>query len=80
MMSNEELIAAFQAAVNLIFSAWEFQSMKEHHSVARFSKCESVFPSVLRLKNGLESLIQNQEISLSTFVSRNSSMILDGRI
>lgn len=58
MMSGEELIAAFQAAISLVVSAWQVQSMKEHHSVARFSKCEGVFPSVLRLKNGLEPLIQ----------------------
>ena len=58
MMNKEELVAAFQAAISLISSAWEFQSMKDHHSIARFSKCETVFPSVLRVKNGLEPLIQ----------------------
>ena len=58
MMNQEGLVAAFQAATSLIISAWEFQSMKEHHSIARFSKCETVFPSVLRLKNGLEPHIK----------------------
>jgi hypothetical protein len=58
MMNKEELYAAFQAATCLILSAWEFQSMQQHHSVARFSKCELVFPSVLRLKIGLEPIIR----------------------
>ena len=58
MMSGEELIATFQAAISLVVSAWQFQSMKEHHSVARFRKCEGVFPSVLQLKKGLEPLIR----------------------
>ncbi len=57
-MAPGELVAAFQAAGDLVISAWPFQSMKEHHSVARFSKCEAVFPSVLRLMNGLQPLIQ----------------------
>jgi tetratricopeptide (TPR) repeat protein len=57
-MEPNELVAAFQAAGSLIISAWPFQSMKEHHSVARFSRCEAIFPSVLRLKDGLEPLIQ----------------------
>ncbi|KAK3328632.1 hypothetical protein B0T19DRAFT_462261 [Cercophora scortea] len=57
MMSKQELVEAFQAASSLVISAWPFQSLKEHHSVERFSRCEPIFPSVLRLKNGLEPLI-----------------------
>lgn len=58
MMNQQELVAAFQAAASLVISAWPFQSMKEHHSIARFSKCEDVLPSVLRLKDGLERPLQ----------------------
>jgi hypothetical protein len=59
VMTKEELVAAFQAATSLILEVWPFQSMEEHHSVARFSKCETLFPSVLRLKAGLEPLIKD---------------------
>jgi hypothetical protein len=58
MMGKQELIAAFEAANSLVISAWPFQSMKEHHSIARFTECEAIFPSVLRLKLGLTELIQ----------------------
>ena len=58
IMSEQELILALQMAMSFLLHAWPFQSMKEHHSVARFSRCEAIFPSVLRLKKKLESLIQ----------------------
>ncbi|KAM4057224.1 tetratricopeptide repeat domain-containing protein [Hirsutella rhossiliensis] len=59
MMSKEELVAAFQAVTNLIIVSWPMQDMKEHHSIARLDKCENIFPSVLRLKIGLEALIKD---------------------
>ncbi|KAK5995287.1 hypothetical protein PT974_03688 [Cladobotryum mycophilum] len=59
-MDNEQLTAAYRAAIKLFIAVWPFQSMKDHHSVARFGKCEIFFPSVLRLKNGLESLIKRK--------------------
>jgi hypothetical protein len=59
IMDEQELTAAFQSAMSLLISAWPFQSMKEHHSIARFSKCEAIFPSVLRLKNRHESLMRD---------------------
>lgn len=58
-MTEGELAIAFQTALNLVVAAWPFQSMKEHHSIARFSKCEDIFPSVLRLKDRIEHLIQS---------------------
>lgn len=58
MMGESRLFEVFQAALSLVALTWPFQSMKEHHSIARFGKCGAVFPSVLRLKNGLEPLIR----------------------
>lgn len=58
MMTREELISAFQSATSLVLDAWPFQSLKEHHSVARFSRCEVTFPSVLRLRNNMEILVE----------------------
>lgn len=57
MMDEGQLFEDFRAAIRLVISAWPIQSLKEHHSIARFSKCEIIFPSVLRLKNGLEPFI-----------------------
>ncbi|UKZ69034.1 uncharacterized protein TrAtP1_010047 [Trichoderma atroviride] len=65
-MNREGLEAAYQAAITLAIAIWPFQSMKEHHSVARFSKCEIFFPSVLRLKDGLEPMIRG-----GSFASKN---------
>ncbi|KAK0716282.1 hypothetical protein B0H67DRAFT_554617 [Lasiosphaeris hirsuta] len=31
--------------------------MKEHHAVAKFTKCEALFPSVLRFKDRLQPLV-----------------------
>ncbi|KAL7781016.1 hypothetical protein V8C43DRAFT_328491 [Trichoderma afarasin] len=62
-MSEDELNAAYRAAIRLVFAVWPFQSIKEHHSVARFSDCELFFPSVLRLKEGLERLLQQKVFS-----------------
>jgi hypothetical protein len=59
IMNEKELIATFQVAMSLLLSAWPFQSMKDHHSTSRFRKCEAIFPSVLRLKNKLQSLIDD---------------------
>ncbi|UPK93796.1 hypothetical protein LCI18_004731 [Fusarium solani-melongenae] len=58
MMEKDQLVSAFQAASKLIVSAWPFQSIKEHHSTARFSKCEDIFPCVLCLKDGLLSILE----------------------
>ncbi|KAJ4177823.1 hypothetical protein NW767_015010 [Fusarium falciforme] len=58
MMEKDQLVSAFQAASRLIVSAWPFQSIKEHHSTARFSKCEDIFPCVLCLKDGLLSILE----------------------
>ncbi|RSL75516.1 hypothetical protein CEP51_010797 [Fusarium floridanum] len=57
MMEKDQLVSAFQAAAKLVVSAWPFQSIKEHHSTVRFSKCEDMFPCVLRLKDGLKSIL-----------------------
>ncbi|RSL54940.1 hypothetical protein CEP54_009623 [Fusarium duplospermum] len=57
MMEKDQLVSTFQAAAKLIVSAWPFQSIKEHHSTVRFSKCEDIFPCVLRLKDGLQSIL-----------------------
>ncbi|KAM0259424.1 hypothetical protein ACHAQJ_003318 [Trichoderma viride] len=55
-MNREQLEAAYRAAITLAIAVWPFQSIREHHSIARFSKCEVYFSSVLRLKNGLEPI------------------------
>ncbi|KAK4143117.1 uncharacterized protein C8A04DRAFT_29133 [Dichotomopilus funicola] len=60
-MTPDELVAAFHAAGALIIASWPFQNMKDHHSVARFTACKALFPSVLRLKNGLEPLVQGSD-------------------
>lgn len=65
LMDQEQLRLAFQAVGNLVISAWTFQKVEQHHSTKRFEDCERVFPSVLRLKNGLEPFIRQQ----SDFVS-----------
>lgn len=57
-MDEDALIYAFDKAANLVITAWPFQSMKEHHSIARFKKCEQIFPSVLRLKDGLKQFFE----------------------
>lgn len=62
-MSPEQLEAAYQTAISLAIAVWPFQSMKEHHSIARFGKCETFFPSVLRLKDGLEPMIREGSCS-----------------
>ena len=56
MMSKAEHVAAFQTATSLVTVAWRFQSLEEHYSIARFPQCEAVYPSVLRLRIGYESL------------------------
>ncbi|KAI1425307.1 hypothetical protein F5Y12DRAFT_747918 [Xylaria sp. FL1777] len=61
MLSKEELIGAYQAAISLVINIWPFQSMKEHHSIARFSKCEAIFPSILRIKDGISPLLKEWE-------------------
>lgn len=62
-MSPEQLDAAYHTAIALVIAVWPFQSMKEHHSIARFGKCETFFPSVLRLKDGLEPMIRQGSYS-----------------
>jgi len=58
LMAEEELFKGFRTALRLLASVWPFQNIVEHHSVARFGKCESLFPSLLRLKDGVEVLIR----------------------
>lgn len=62
-MSPQQLQAAYQTATALAIAVWPFQLMKEHHSIARFGKCETFFPSVLRLKDGLEPMIREGSYS-----------------
>lgn len=57
-MSKDHLIKALRTALRLLVSVWPFQSMVEHHFTARFGKCELLFPSLLRLKDGIEPLIR----------------------
>lgn len=58
MMSKEDLIATYQAAITLAINTWPFQSLKDHHSIARFSECEAIFPSILRIKEGIAPLLR----------------------
>ncbi|KAK1240210.1 hypothetical protein MKX08_007652 [Trichoderma sp. CBMAI-0020] len=64
-MSREQLEATYQAAIALAIDIWPFQPIKEHHSIERFSKCETFFPSVLRLKDGLELSIREGSFPLT---------------
>lgn len=57
MMDDSQLLQAWQTAIQLVMGAWPFQSIKEHHWVARFTKCESIFPSILRLRSRAEEFI-----------------------
>ncbi|KAL4787536.1 hypothetical protein BJX76DRAFT_318309 [Aspergillus varians] len=61
MMDETKLFKALRAATQLVTSAWSFQSLKEHHSVARFGKCEAIFRCVFRLKTGIEPFIGNHK-------------------
>lgn len=61
MMTREETLDAYRTAVWLMVAAWPFQSMKEHHSIARFSICEPLFASVVRLKDGLLPFINTPD-------------------
>jgi NB-ARC domain len=60
MMGQGRLFKVFRVAIKLVTSAWPDQDMKEHHSTARFSKCQQIFPSILRLKNGIEPFIREK--------------------
>ncbi|KAL4939103.1 hypothetical protein BDV06DRAFT_42105 [Aspergillus oleicola] len=65
MMNETDIFEALRAATQLVVSTWPFQSLKEHHSVARFDMCETIFPCVLRLKNAVEPYIgRNKEFPL----------------
>ncbi|KAI1669670.1 Tetratricopeptide repeat [Pyrenophora tritici-repentis] len=66
-MDSDQLVKVYNTAIQLTVNTWPFQSMKEHHFKARFKKCESLFPSVLRLKDGLETLILEQNFPLSAY-------------
>lgn len=50
-MDHQTLIKAFEAASRLVHDKWQFQSIREHHSVARHKECGPLYDSVLRLKN-----------------------------
>ncbi|KAF4992470.1 hypothetical protein FGRMN_7141 [Fusarium graminum] len=58
MMGPDRLAVAYQAASKLMVTAWPFQSMKDHHSTARFTKCEELFSCVLRLKDGVNRVME----------------------
>lgn len=60
MMDQGRLFKVFRVAIKLVISAWPFQEMEEHHSTARIDKCERIFPSILRLKNGIEPFIREK--------------------
>ncbi|KAL6895043.1 hypothetical protein GGI43DRAFT_424491 [Trichoderma evansii] len=62
-MSRGQLEAAYRAAIALAIAIWPFQPMQEHHSIERFSKCKTFFPSVLRLKDGINPLIREGSFS-----------------
>ncbi|KAJ5623414.1 hypothetical protein N7490_012019 [Penicillium lividum] len=59
-MSKSQLSQAFQTAIQLVMGAWPFQSLKEHHWIARFPKCETILPSILRLKSRAEEFIRDR--------------------
>jgi hypothetical protein len=59
IMDEKQLFQAFQTAIQLVIEAWPFQSMREHHWIARFPKCETIFPSILRLKSRAEEFIRD---------------------
>ena len=70
LMNEGQLFKAFKTALYLLMSVWPFQSMVEHHSIARFPKCEALFPSLLRLKDGIEPLIRSHNLSLGVSIAR----------
>ncbi|KAM0236965.1 hypothetical protein ACHAP5_009205 [Fusarium lateritium] len=71
MMEPAKLAQAFQSASNLLVSAWPFQALEEHHSTARFSKCEALFCSVLRLKDGLQAMLErDSKFALDLSIAR----------
>lgn len=62
-MGKAHYYIAFTAALHLLTRAWPFEAFGWRHGVARWRKCEELFPHVLRLKalgspiaNGLEDL------------------------
>lgn len=60
LMTQDRFFAVFQTALSLVSSVWPFQKFENYHSVARFGKCAEIFPCVLRLKNGVESLVSEK--------------------
>ncbi|KAK3947355.1 hypothetical protein QBC32DRAFT_224369 [Pseudoneurospora amorphoporcata] len=59
MMQDDELISVYQAASDLLIEIWPFQGIQEHHSVARFSECEVLLPSIRGFRNNLATLHQS---------------------
>ncbi|KAF1850931.1 uncharacterized protein K460DRAFT_24339 [Cucurbitaria berberidis CBS 394.84] len=49
-MSKENYHKVFTAAVRLLVQAWPFEEFGWRHGVARWRKCEEMFPHVLSLK------------------------------
>ncbi|KAI8940906.1 hypothetical protein NX059_002164 [Plenodomus lindquistii] len=56
-MSLEHYQEVFRAVLHLLFLAWPFEAFDWRHSVARWRKCEELFPHVLSLKRYAARLI-----------------------
>jgi hypothetical protein len=69
-MNKDRLFKIYDTATRLIIATWPFQSMKQHHYKARFRRCESLYPCVLRLKDGLEPLIMEKGFPLDIQVAQ----------
>jgi hypothetical protein len=65
-MDREQLKLAFQAAGNLNCFSMDVPKDEQHHSIKRFEDCEKVFPSVLRLENGLEPFVRRTSYFFSS--------------
>ncbi|KAI9689075.1 MAG: hypothetical protein M1822_000812 [Bathelium mastoideum] len=50
-MNPPHLTKAYSTALHLVFSAWPFEAFGWRHDVARWRRCEDLFPHVLRLKH-----------------------------
>lgn len=50
-MEKAHYLIAFTAALRLLIGVWPFEDFGWRHGVARWRKCEELFPHVLRLKS-----------------------------
>jgi NB-ARC domain len=58
LIDDDRLFSVFRAAFSLVSTQWPLNEIENTYDISRHDRCAQIFPSILKLKMGLEELFR----------------------